>query len=411
MTVTFNLRSSFSRQTKYPTVVLPVFVFVACILIQVESFTIHSRIRPLSHSLPVASRNPNGNDDNPKYKRRKKKNKYANFSKVDQKKDPLEELISESEQANADIEREISDRKSAVFHNHQSTVEDPATAPGNDKLDPLSFPDMKEIDPHDPSTFGYTELGTIIGAHGVHGLVKVGADTDFPERLCRPGIKHIKKKNRRAPRQIRIMEGRHRMDNEYLVRLENVMDRDTAIGLKGSMLYARHEDRPESMSDDDFLITDLVGLDVRLITGYGEEDNEEEEEKEEEDEQDNRVDSNKSANVIDKELSRPKGFERNLVGTVRGIVKLQCPVPGLNQDLLEVVLTQRDDSWEDDLVLIPFVESIVPTIDIDERVIYINPPSGLLDLTYIREEKVRIRGLLPPSKKGGKKSFDPLSIF
>merc|ERR1711957_1019238 len=141
---------------------------------------------------------------------------------------------------------------------------------------------------------------------------------------------HIKKKNRRAPRQIRIMEGRHRMDNEYLVRLENVMDRDTAIGLKGSMLYARHEDRPESMSDDDFLITDLVGLDVRLITGYGEE--------EEEDEQDNRVDSNKSANVIDKELSRPKGFERNLVGTVRGIVKLQCPVPGLNQDLLEVVL-------------------------------------------------------------------------
>jgi hypothetical protein len=51
-----------------------------------------------------------------------------------------------------------------------------------------------------------------------------------------------------------------------------------------------------------------------------------------------------------------------------------------------------------DLVMIPLVPEIVPKIDLAEKVILINPPSGLLDLTYIREEKVRIKGFLPPAK-------------
>jgi RimM protein, required for 16S rRNA processing len=52
-------------------------------------------------------------------------------------------------------------------------------------------------------------------------------------------------------------------------------------------------------------------------------------------------------------------------------------------------------SWKDEMVLIPLVPSIVPTIDIERGVIYIDPPGGLLDLTYVKEGNVRIKGFLP----------------
>ena len=54
-------------------------------------------------------------------------------------------------------------------------------------------------------------------------------------------------------------------------------------------------------------------------------------------------------------------------------------------------------SLKDELVLIPFVPQIVPRVSIRDRAIFIDPPSGLLDLTYVREEKVRIKGFLPPA--------------
>ena len=88
------------------------------------------------------------------------------------------------------------------------------------------------------------------------------------------------------------------------------------------------------------------------------------------------------------------------VGTVGGVVLAEemCSIPGLGQDLLEVILPRGRlgiPSWRDEMVLIPLVPSIVPTIDIERRILYIDPPSGLLDLTYVKEENVRIKGFLP----------------
>jgi hypothetical protein len=47
---------------------------------------------------------------------------------------------------------------------------------------------------------------------------------------------------------------------------------------------------------------------------------------------------------------------------------------------------------------IPFVPEIVTRVNLEGRLISIVPPGGLLDLSYRREEKVRIKGLLPPAR-------------
>jgi len=235
----------------------------------------------------------------------------------------------------------------------------------------ILFPDTKTIDPYDPTTYGYTELGTIIGAHGVHGMLKISAVTEFAERLCRPGGRHIKAPNRRSPRKITLVEGRYCMDDEYLIKLEGIGDRDAANKLRGYILYAREEERPENLEQDEYLVGDLVGLEVFLEKGYDD-------------------------NQADNDLGG------KFVGTVGGVVLAEdmCAVPGLGQDMLEIVLSRgpgRTASWKDEMVLIPLVPQIVPHVDIKGGAIHITPPLGLLDLTYLREEKVRIKGFLPPA--------------
>ena len=103
-----------------------------------------------------------------------------------------------------------------------------------------------------------------------------------------------------------------------------------------------------------------------------------------------------------------------------------CDIPGLLHDQLEIQITEKGDleeeneeEEEDDvvnagrksesgggrirlrrppkLVLIPMVPEIVSKVDLEEQKVLIDPPPGLLDLTYVREEKVQIKGLLAPA--------------
>lgn len=266
------------------------------------------------------------------------------------------------------------------------------------------FPDTKAIDPYDPTTYGYIELGesgdhylciihysqcsntrihigTIVGAHGVHGMMKLTSITDFSEhRLCQPGKRHIKPPNRRSPREVQLVEGRPLRSEAatigtdtnptYLIRLDHINDRDAALKLRGCVLYSLIEEKVDGLlEEDEYLVSDLVGLNVYL------------EEHEDGD-------------------SNSRSFEDLFVGFIRGVVmgSEMCAIPGLGQDLLEVVLPSIHGGQGDEMVLVPFVPQIVSSVDLDGRMVVINPPKGLLDLSYRREEKVRIKGLLPPAR-------------
>jgi 16S rRNA processing protein RimM len=282
----------------------------------------------------------------------------------------MDAMIEEAREKNRKLALEMKKTKNNN-HNDNQIAENDNNVNEKRTRNEILFPDNRDIDPYDPTTYGYIELGTILGAHGVKGEVKLNAVTDFPERLCRPGLRHVKMPNRRSPRRIELLEGRHRMDREYLIRFEGISDREAASQMRGFVLYAREEERPQELSGDEYIVNDLVGLEVFMEDGYKDEHGQDQ--------------------------------SGRFVGTVNGVVLAEemSSIPGLGQDLIEISLprgTGATPSWRDELVLIPFVPQLVPTVDIPNRSIFIAPPFGLLDLKYVREEKVRIKGFLPPGR-------------
>ena len=161
--------------------------------------------------------------------------------------------------------------------------------------------------------------------------MKLASVTDFSQhRLCQPGKRHLKLPNRRSPREVQLIEGRPiRPDamNDgtnpiYLIRLENVDDREEAMKMRGCILFALEEDRVDDLlEEDEYIVSDLVGLNVYLDENM--------------------------------EEHSGKGLEDLFVGNVRGVVmgSEMCAIPGLGQDLLEVALPGLHGGQGKDLVV------------------------------------------------------------
>lgn len=313
---------------------------------------------PFFPSLNAISQGSSADQQPPRQEKRKKKNKYSEFSNTDAlDRDPMEALIAESQEKLSELEQEQSQRQKQKqsLNNHVDTI---AT------LSRIDFPDAKTagFDPYNPVTFGFVEIGQILGPHGVHGWVKVKGYTDFPERLTQSGmLLHVKPVNKRAPRRVTLASGKAIGTDSFLIQLQDCYSRGDAENLKGGTIFYATQQDPVSHEEDEFLVSDLVGLQVFL--------------------------------------QEDKNY---LVGTVQAIVLAEemCSIPGLGHDMLEVVIAAKSQgpNKSDALVLIPLVPEIVPIVDLAGRVIFIDPPTGLLDLTYVREEKVRIKGLLAPAK-------------
>jgi 16S rRNA processing protein RimM len=305
---------------------------------------------------------PKGSATEPETTRKKKKNKYAKFSKADKiELDPFEALIKESEEKLQSIEEE----------KQQKEKRDPLPAPPGTTRS-LEFPNNKDINPYDPTTFGFVEIGSIMAPHGVHGWVKVQGCTDFPERLTRPGMPlHMKAARKRAPRKFTLAAGKFLGNDQFLIQLQGYYNRTASETLKGSTLYFATQQDTVEREDDEIVLSELIGLSVyRTI---------------EEDEKQN--------------------GDEGLIGTILGVVLAEemCAIPGLLHDQLEIGLTRKNnngaESEAQELLLIPLVPEIVPKIDLENQMVLLDPPAGLLDLTYVKEEKVKIKGLLAPSKE------------
>jgi 16S rRNA processing protein RimM len=320
---------------------------------------------------------------------KKKKNKYAHFSKTDNiDKDPLDVMLEESQQKLQALQDELNPIQRRKRQQEQAMASLPLKeVAAVATITNLEFPNTRDIDPYDPSTFGYIEIGTIQGPHSIHGYAKVRGNTDFPQRLTRPGTQlHIKPLRKRAPRPILLIDGNHIGGDVYLIQLQGIYDREMVQTMKGATLYyakqqqqqqqQQQQDQMPLLSQNEIHISDLVGLSVYQETN----------------------DNNNANN---------NSRHGQLVGTVVGVVlsSEMCSIPGLLHDQMEVALIRFDQvvgqsqqqQQQQQLVLIPMVPEIIPRIDLEEKRIIINPPIGLLDLTYVREKKVKIKGLLAPA--------------
>lgn len=343
-----------------------------------------------SSSTLLWANNPYGTPDKPK-KRREKKNKYAKKSSQ-QTKDPFELLMEESQNKLEEIKKEKAAKANKTKNKRVKTTTKEIEA---FKSEPrhFVFPDNKDIDPNDPASFGFIEIGTVVGAHGVHGEIKVKSSTGFPKRFTEPGVKFFKPQNKRAPRKVVLINGRPSKDDEYIVQLDETKNRDDAKRLRGGTLFVREEEREVGTQSTE-AATPKTETTARN-------DNPQEEEKAKEEEEEFFISDLVGLEVFLQEDSESDNHP--FVGTVAGVVLADemCAIPGLGHDMLEINLPRGrggTTSLLDELVLIPFVPQLVPRVSIANRSVYIDPPVGLLDLTYVREEKIRIKGFLPAAK-------------
>lgn len=158
-------------------------------------------------------------------------------------------------------------------------------------------------------------------AHGIKGEVTVEVRTDEPELRLAPGAVLATEPASTGPLTIetgRVHSGR------LILRFEGVKDRTGAEALRNTLLIAEVDPEELPEEEDEYYDHQLMDLDV--VTKDGEE-----------------------------------------VGRITEISHLP------SQDLF---IVERPDGSE---VMIPFVESIVIEIDLEEQRAVIDPPPGLID--------------------------------
>ena len=176
------------------------------------------------------------------------------------------------------------------------------------------------------------EVGRIVAAQGLRGELRVNPLSDFPERFTRPGPRWLRQRQG-AITETRLLSGRQLPGKElFVIRLEGVEDRTAAEALVGQELLVPAADRPR-LAKGEFHLLDLMGLEVRQLTD-----------------------------------AQASATDAQLIGRVRDLIHA-------GNDLLEVELLESGRS-----LLIPFVQAIVPRVELAEGWIGITPPPGLLEL-------------------------------
>jgi 16S rRNA processing protein RimM len=178
----------------------------------------------------------------------------------------------------------------------------------------------------------WLEVGKIVAAQGLNGEVRVYPDSDFPDRFEKPGVRWLLYPGHSEPQSVQLLHGRYLSGKGlYVVRFEGIRDRTQAEQLKGCRLLVPEDDRP-ALQPGEFHILDLIGLSVF------------------------------------------NQLTQTVIGTIVSII------PAGN-DLLEVECIQSQEHAKSTTVLIPFVNAIVPIVDLEQGRVEIVPPPGLLELT------------------------------
>ncbi len=175
-------------------------------------------------------------------------------------------------------------------------------------------------------------VGRVVGAQGLRGELRVLPRSEFPERFTRPGRRWLRHRQE-PPQPVQLLTGRQLPGRElFVVRFEGVSSREEAEGLVDHDVLVAADDRP-ALEEGEFHLLDLQGLEVRLA---------------------------------------PEG---RAIGTVVDLIHA-------GNDLLEVELHPEAGAGpaKPRRVLIPFVEPIVPRVELAEGWLEITPPPGLLDV-------------------------------
>ena len=207
---------------------------------------------------------------------------------------------------------------------------------------------MTENTQNDPRQDELLRVCRIGRAQGMRGEVTVQVFTDEPEWRFAPGSVLVTLDEAGEEGEEFEVESSRTFKSRWIVKFSGVDDRNASEALNGTVLYGEPDDPEDMLEADEWYPRDLIGLDARLADGNG--------------------------------LGLPAGDDVPPVGTVMDVVS------GSAQDLLKIRLakpvtvgTGKDgEPIVEKTALIPFVNEIVPDIDLKGGYLTLDPPGGLI---------------------------------
>lgn len=210
-------------------------------------------------------------------------------------------------------------------------------------------------------------IGRIVGAHGLDGYVKVKPESDFPERFEVAGDRWLRKPDA-EPVKVRLVKGRYlEGKNQYLVKLDGVNYRDQAEDLRSAELLVEAGDRL-TLEPGEFHVSDLIGLQVVV-----------------------QADNSTLGKVSDVytmghdmlEVTLTTQDETPVEETDANEKPIEAEHDSMRAKAVQKLRRQkrkRNKKKAPKTLLIPFVEEIVPVVEIESGRIEITPPPGLIEL-------------------------------
>ena len=163
-------------------------------------------------------------------------------------------------------------------------------------------------------------VGKIVNTHGIKGELKIMPVTDFPEQRFAPGSELVIEGQ--TPLTVTV-QGARKQKNMYLLKLKGFDDINEVEQFKGRELGVKEADL-QPLSAGEYYYHDIIGLTV--------------------------IDQNGEA-----------------LGQVSEIMS-----PGAN-DVWVIPRPGKPD------VLLPFLKSVVLSVDLDTKVAHVDVPEGLID--------------------------------
>lgn len=105
----------------------------------------------------------------------------------------------------------------------------------------------------------YISVGKILNFHGIQGEAKVGFSKNQQDFFC--GLKKVFIQQEDSYSQLKIKRIRLNK-NSAIVKFDGINSIDEIVEYKGKIIFVEEQTIREALEDDEFLIDELVGLDV-----------------------------------------------------------------------------------------------------------------------------------------------------
>ncbi|MDO4913096.1 MAG: ribosome maturation factor RimM [Bifidobacteriaceae bacterium] len=167
-------------------------------------------------------------------------------------------------------------------------------------------------------------------AQGLKGEVTVLSYTDDPEyRYSTDSVLYSS-----DGKQEFVVEHARTMKNRWILKFEDVDDRNSAEAINGIELYGEPDSEEELLEEDAWYTRDLIGLEVR-------------------------IDENAQLQL---EAGTTIGKIVDVITNMQTLIKIRLANP----------------TTDERTALVPFVEQIVPQVHVNEGYVTITPPGGLI---------------------------------